>query len=256
MTDDRFVTCGSAAPAPIDARALVAAMGLRESAPAGRPRVAAVMIAAPDGLAAMNGRSGGLGSPEDRALLREMRAWADIVLVGSRTMRAERYGRLLDADHRGVREELGLPVEVRVATVARDLATLPVEEARIFAEPGAPVTVWTGSPLEAVPDPACAADVDVVRAGADDLALPAVIAGLGTRYGARLVVTEGGPTLLRELVAAGLLDDLILTVAPFLVGGDGPTLLGGDALPDPAALTVRGLYRAGNHLFVHYGVTP
>jgi riboflavin biosynthesis pyrimidine reductase len=78
-----------------------------------------------------------------------------------------------------------------------------------------------------------------------------VLADLGAR-GVRGVLCEGGPTLLRELIAHGGLDDLLLTVAPLVVGGDAPTILAGAALPAPAALALREVHRAGEHLFLHY----
>ena len=43
----------------------------------------------------------------------------------------------------------------------------------------------------------------------------------------RALLCEGGPTLHAELIAAGLVDELFLTRAPKLAGGDGPGLLAG-----------------------------
>ncbi len=237
-----------------DARSVVAAMALRSEIPADRPRVAAVMIAAPDGRAAVQGRSGGLGRPADRDLLREARAQADAILVGTGTLRAERYGAVLDDDHRALRTAEGRDAEPRVVTICRDLSRLPVEEARIFSEPQARVTVFTASTEEDVPAPPTTAALEVVRQASQDLRPGAVLRHLRKHHGVELLVTEGGPTLLRELVAKGLLDDLILTVAPLLIGGDGPSLLAGDMLSEPVALRPVSVHRAGDHLFVHYQV--
>ena len=62
---------------------------------------------------------------------------------------------------------------------------------------------------------------DVVVAGDERVDPAAALAALAAR-GHRVVLCEGGPTLLGELVDAGLLDELCLTIAP---------LMGGDALP-------------------------
>ncbi|MCW2990266.1 MAG: pyrimidine reductase, riboflavin biosynthesis, partial [Solirubrobacterales bacterium] len=79
-----------------------------------------------------------------------------------------------------------------------------------------------------------------------------LLAGLRERDGAELVLCEGGPRLLRTLASAGLLDDLVLTVAPLLVAGDAPGPLTGPALEPPAAMSLRGVWRAGDHAFLHY----
>ena len=68
------------------------------------------------------------------------------------------------------------------------------------------------------------------------------------------MLCEGGPTLLRALVADGCLDDMLLTLAPLVAAGDGPTATAGDALDPPAGLTLRDVHRAGDHLVMHYVV--
>ena len=60
--------------------------------PGGRPWVMVNMIASADGAVTVDGVSGGLGSPADRAVFRAVRACADWILVGASTVRAERYG--------------------------------------------------------------------------------------------------------------------------------------------------------------------
>jgi len=73
--------------------------------------------------------------------------------------------------------------------------------------------------------------------------------------GHRRILCEGGPGLFAELLAAGLVDELFLTVSPRLFGrwtGDGRKALaeardlGGTPL---ALLSVR---RNGGHLFLRY----
>jgi len=205
------------------------------------------MIASADGRASVQGRSVALGHPADRALLRELRTGVDAILVGTGTMKAERYANLLDADQRAGRAAAGLPEHPTVVTVSRALE-LPVEVG-LFSEPGRSILVYTESCAAA---PEVGADVEVVRLAPGTLALPALLADLGAR-GVRGVLCEGGPTLLRELVVQGLLDDLLLTVAPWLIAGDAPTILEGAAeLPEAGRLGLRDVHRAGDHLFLHY----
>jgi riboflavin biosynthesis pyrimidine reductase len=227
-------------------RDLVAGLRLRDERAGARPRVVADMVASVDGRAAVAGKSVGLGHPVDRALLRELRTAADAILVGTPTLRAERYANLLDDDQRAARAAAGLPAHPLVVTISRRLQ-LPVE-VPLLHEAGVRILAYTESDA---PAPEVGADLEVVRCAPGTLALPAVLADLGAR-GVRGVLCEGGPTLLRELIAHGGLDDLLLTVAPLVVGGDAPTILAGAALPAPAALALREVHRAGEHLFLHY----
>ncbi len=54
--------------------------------------VRANMIFSADGAAGFQGRAGPLSCPADQQLLRALRAYADVVLVGAGTARAEHYG--------------------------------------------------------------------------------------------------------------------------------------------------------------------
>ena len=122
------------------ARKVVRALGLRDH-DGDRPRVVASMIASADGRIAVQGRSVGLGHPADRALLRELRTAVDAILVGTATLRAERYANLLDDDQRAHRAGAGLEPEPVVATISRRL-DLPAD-IPLLAEPTARVQVYT-----------------------------------------------------------------------------------------------------------------
>jgi riboflavin biosynthesis pyrimidine reductase len=231
------------------ARKVVRALGLREATDgaATRPRVVAVMIASVDGRTAVKGRSVGLGHPADRDLLRELRAAVDAILVGTGTLRAERYANLLDDDQRAQRVAAGLEPEPIVATIARRL-DVP-HDIPLLAEPTARVQVYAEVEGEV---PSQGAWVAVHRFEPGQLTIPAVLEHLRTERGARAILCEGGPTLLREIVAADCVDDLLLTVAPMLVAGDAATVLHGPPLDPPTGLSLRSIHRAGDHLFLHY----
>jgi riboflavin biosynthesis pyrimidine reductase len=99
--------------------------------------------------------------------------------------------------------------------------------------------------------------------GADEsgrLTAQAIVDQLHAGFGARLVLCEGGPSLLGQLVGARLIDELFLTVAPQLAGRDGkadrPALIEGfaadaGAAPQATLLSVR---KAGDHLFLRYRI--
>jgi riboflavin biosynthesis pyrimidine reductase len=230
-------------------RAIVEALGLRH--PVGdRPRVVAAMIASVDGRATVDGRSVALGHPEDRGLLRELRAGADAILAGAATLCAERYANLLDPGQVEHRRHLGLREHPVLATVSRR-GTLRAADVPIFSEPGVPIAVYTerGASLGDA-----AADVSVHALGEGGVTLRRLLASLHRDHGVDGVSCEGGPRLLTRLIAEDCLDDLLLTVSPLLVAGEGPTALAGPPLADPARLRLRDLHRAGDHLFLHYAV--
>jgi len=228
---------------------IVTALGLGETRPRGaRPRVAAAMIASADGRAAVQGRSVGLGHPADRALLRELRTAVDAILVGPGTLRAERYANLLDTDQRERRVGRGLHPEPIVATIARS-GRVP-DEIPLFAEPRARIQIYA----EAVDAEVAArgAEVAVHRFRPGEATPVSALEHLATVRGVRSVLCEGGPTLLRALVAAACIDHLLLTLAPLLAGGAAPNILEGEPLDPLARLDLHAVHRADHHLFIHY----
>jgi riboflavin biosynthesis pyrimidine reductase len=96
------------------------------------------------------------------------------------------------------------------------------------------------------------AEVRVVRhEGNVDLAK--ALAYLRTERGVRAVLCEGGPRLHAQLIDAGLVDELFVTHAPKLVGGDGPGLAVG--LPElERPLEVVWLLEQDGELFARYRV--
>ena len=235
---------------PTTAAAFVDGLGLWDGRGRdGRPRVVAAMVGAADGRATVGGGAGGLGSPADRDVLRELRTACDALLVGPGTLIAERYATVLDPPQRERRRARGLPDEPLVATISRRgdpaLADVP-----LFAEPGLRVQVYTEA--DPAPDLDRGAQVAVHRAAPGTLTAAVALAHLQSERGMRTVLCEGGPTLLRELVAERLVDDLVLTLAPLLVAGDERSVLHGALLDPPARLELRAVLRAEDHLFLHY----
>ena len=71
--------------------------------------------------------------------------------------------------------------------------------------------------------------------------------------GVRALLCEGGPTLHGSLQAAGLVDELFLTIAPKLAGGSAPPILAG-ALPAVVDLELAWLLEHDGELFARYRV--
>lgn len=195
--------------------------------PEGRPWVLANMVMALDGSVSTAGRVGALSSATDQRLFRELRALADVVLVGAATVRAEGYGpHRPDDRQRAERLARGQAPAAAIAVVS---ASLRLDTTAAFftqAETRPVVLAPAAAPADALLRLRPCADVVIAGRGSVDLS--EALTALHGR-GARLVVCEGGPMLLAELLAAGALDELCVTVAPVLVGG--PLRL----LPDIAA---------------------
>jgi len=93
----------------------------------------------------------------------------------------------------------------------------------------------------------------VVKSGPDGrVDLSALLRSL-REEGVRALLCEGGPTLHGALQAAGLVDELFLTIAPKLAGGDAPHILEGE-LPQPAGLELAWLLEENGELFARYTV--
>ncbi len=81
------------------------------------------------------------------------------------------------------------------------------------------------------------------------------LAHLRAEHGVRVLLCEGGPSLLHSLLGEGLVDELFLTLAPVVVGDDSqPRIVAGGPLPGGAReLGLRWVLRAGGELFLRYG---
>lgn len=221
----------------VTAAELLADADLTAGATGAKPHVFFNFVTTLDGRAALGGSSRPLGGPADLELLLALRAAADAVLVGPGTVRAEGYGRLLAPERR--------PSPPPAVLISRRFE-IPWDTG-LFAAADQPVIVYTGAAGSA---PAVAAPVEVVRL--DDCTPAAALADLRAR-GVRALLSEGGPTLFGAFVAAGLVDELFLTLSPLLAGAAGETaILAGGPLADPARLALRWALRAGDELYLRY----
>jgi riboflavin biosynthesis pyrimidine reductase len=205
--------------------------------PPGRPWALANMVCSADGSAAVGQRSGPLGGPADKAIFGLLRSLADVVLVGAGTVRAEGY--------RPVRGSAPAPL----AVVSRSLDLDPAEP--LFTEAAARTIVVTCRDADPGRRAALEEVADVVVAGEDAVDPHLVVAALGER-GHRIVLCEGGPALLGQIVAAGLLDELCLTISPLLAAGDGPRILTGPELDPPRPRRLASLLEEDGMLFARY----
>lgn len=236
-------------PVPVDPVDPMAVYGEQPTVP-GRPWLRVNMIASLDGATAVAGRAGGLAGRADRQLFHALRSLADVVLVGARTARIERYGPArLTPPLQEERRRRGQPPTPTIAVVSRSCAF--DWESPFFTEAAARPVVITveEAPAEQL---ARAADVaDVVVAGRSSVDLAVAAERLADR-GARSVVCEGGPVLNGQLAAAGLIDELALTLSPLLAGGEAERLLDGGFLSAPVAFEPCSVCEDDGYFFLRF----
>ncbi|MCV7381675.1 hypothetical protein BST11_22595 [Mycobacterium alsense] len=212
------------------------------------PGVRANMIFSADGAAAFGGRAGPLSCPTDQRLLRILRGFADVVLVGAGTARAENYGpvRLTDAQRNQRRAE-GRAAPPPIAVISRS-GELPD---RLFSDPGQPPILVTCARSAAARDTGDDPRRRTVVAGEDSVDMTEAVALLRAQ-GMNRILCEGGPTLLDELVDADAVDEICVTLAPKLAGSQPVGPRGTSRLAVPAALRLEHALACDDYLFLKY----
>jgi riboflavin biosynthesis pyrimidine reductase len=209
---------GETGPAAESAvRALADLYAYPAAGPGDRPWLRANMVVSVDGAASLAGRSGGLSARADRLVFSVLRSLADVILVGAGTARTERYGPAAEGEiWAALRHGRAPTPPIAVMTRRLDLDSDSPLLAR--APAGSATIVLTTAAAPADRRAAVARHADVVVAGQDRLT-PAAVVGVLAERGYRRLLTEGGPRVLGQVHAAGLLDDLCLTVSPLIEGG-------------------------------------
>ena len=233
---------------PTTPEELASNMRLAELAPPDRPYLGVNMVSSLDGKATIDWRTKGLSTELDRRLFHHLRTQADAVLVGAGTIRAERYGRMTkSAELREKRVAEGLAPDP-LAVIVSGRLDLPAD-LPILNDPEQRVLIATGSDASL---PETAAQVEYARTGDD---LPRLMAHLREDHGIRSVLCEGGPTLNSYLLAAGLLDELFLTLSPKLTGGAAAlTIVAGRDLVEPVELELVSVAEGDGDLFTRWRV--
>ena len=213
---------------PITPEELASRLELRELAPPGRPYLGINMVSSLDGKATLDWRTKGLSTDADRRLFHHLRTQADAVMVGAGTAREERYGRMTKNDElRQKRMNEGRVADALAVVVSGRLDLPP--DLPLLNEPEQRVVIATASEEEI---PGVTGDVEYARTGDD---LPRLLAYLHDEHGVRSVLCEGGPTLNSFLFAAGIVDELFLTMNPkILAGASAITIVAGRELVEPA----------------------
>jgi riboflavin biosynthesis pyrimidine reductase len=261
---------GAELPLPSDLAALYGPLHMPSFAE--RSTIIGNFVTTLDGVVSLNvpGKAGGGPisgeNAHDRMTMGLLRAVADAVVVGAGTLRAiprhrwtAAYAAPAFADaYQSLRTSLGKkdpPLNV-IVTGRGDLDfALPVfqsGEVSVLV-----VTTESGVRHLGTQKLPPSTQIAVVR-GADRLSAQAVLDEVRHVCTARVILVEGGPTLIGDFLAEQCLDDLFLTLSPQVAGRDGsvdrPGLVAGKLFaPDhPLWGTLVGIRRADSHLFLRY----
>ncbi|WP_314176792.1 pyrimidine reductase family protein [Streptomyces winkii] len=214
--------------------------------------VRANMVSSLDGAAYHDGRSQPLSSEADMRVFGVLRGLADAVVVGAQTVRQEGYGppreREVFARRRAAAGQGPAPV-VAVVSAGLDLDF----SAPLFTRPSVPTLLVTGAaaPSDRI-SAARKAGAEVVFAGDGAAVEPARLPAALAERGLRRLLTEGGPRLLGQLVAGGVLDELCLTVAPRVTSGEASRIVNGPGVEVPVDFRLAGVLEEDGFLFTRY----
>ena len=231
-----------------------------------RPYTVINMVASLDGKAASGGKVGSMGSRIDRTLMRTLRAHVDAVMTGAGTVRAEKLtldipeSLARDRTSRGLKPHPlavvltttgEVPLDINLTGPSPDnlLILVPpnISEAHFATLSSRASAIET---IETVPkeESARGAKLDLKKA----------LKTLKERYSVDILLVEGGPTLNHTLVYEDLADELFLTLAPKLLGGEIPsslTILEGPPIMQ-RKVEILSIHLCGNELFLRYSLQP
>ena len=210
------------------------------------------MVSTLDGAGQHDGRSHPISGDADMRIFGVLRGLADVVVVGAQTVRQEEYRPARAREQFAARRAAagqGPAPAVAVVSASLDLDF----SAPLFTSPLVPTLVLTGAgadPVRIARAREAGAEVLLAGdgAGVDPARVPGALAGRGfTR-----LLTEGGPRLLGQFVAAGVLDELCLALSPMLTAGGAQRITDGPSVEVPARFALTSLLEEDGFLFGRY----
>ena len=165
-----------------------------------RPTIGLCMVMSLDGSTVVQGNSRALSGDADRSILVGLRSLADVIVVGSSTVRIDDYGP-------PSRKELRVGVVSRTGNL--DLTT------PLFTSGAGFLIIPEDAPTPLNPSITC------IRAGRGSVDFAAAMCQLDGTF----IQLEGGPGLNASMAQADLIDEINLTISPNIAANHEPRLL-------------------------------
>ena len=194
-------------------------------------------------------------SREDKRHLFRQRALADAVLLGHRTLKRDNVRLGISEDLRQERIKRGrtaAPLRVIISNEGKIETQL-----KIFQWNVSPILIFSTQRMPGDVRAALKGKATLYLSKTRNVDLPEVVRILRRDYKVRRIACEGGPTLFRSMLELGLIDELNLTIAPYLFGGsDAPTLTGLSKgfLPKSVTCVMKDMRIAGDECFLTYRI--
>ena len=191
----------------------------------------------------------------DKQHLFRQRALADAVLLGHSTLERDNVRLGVSEDLRQERIKRGqspAPVRVIVSNEGRINPQL-----KIFQWELSPILIFTTERMPRDVRSALSDRATLHFSKTRNVDLHAMLKLLRRNYNVRRVACEGGPTLFRSMLERGLIDELSLTIAPYLFGGaSAPTLTGlsKEFLPHSVQCVMKNMRVVGDECFLTYRI--
>jgi 5-amino-6-(5-phosphoribosylamino)uracil reductase len=194
-------------------------------------------------------------SREDKLHLFRQRATADAVLIGHTSLKRDNV-------------RLSLPAELQEARIKRGQTQCPLrvivsnkgridDRLNIFQSNVSPIIIFSTKRMPRKHQQALRQKATLHLSNAQHVDLATMLRTLRDKYKIRTVACEGGPTLFRALLERGLIDQLNLTIAPFMFGGaNAPTLTGlsKEFLPASVHCSLFDMRVIGDECFLTYRI--
>ena len=194
-------------------------------------------------------------SREDKLHLFRQRALADAVLIGHTSLKRDNV-------------RLGLPPQLQEARIKRRQTPAPIRaiisnkgkidnRLKIFQSDISPIIIFSTSQMPRKYQKALAAKATLHLSDTEHVDLADMLQTLRDQYKVRTVACEGGPTLFRSLLERDLVDQLNLTIAPYMFGGAmAPTLTGlsKEFLPASVHCSLTDMRVVGEECFLTYRI--
>jgi riboflavin-specific deaminase-like protein len=193
-------------------------------------------------------------SREDKMHLLRQRSLADAVLVGHSTLKADNVRLGLPKgelrDERLKRGQSESPLRVIVSSEGRIDAGL-----KVFASSIAPIVIFSTTRMPRTYQKRLREKATLHLSDTQNVDLAWMLQQLRSEYKVHSVACEGGAALFRSMLELDLVDQLNLTIAPYLFGGSAaPTLTGTtkDFLPASIRCSLTEMRTRGDECFLTY----